>query len=42
MHNSYISEEDMQALLHSLVILDRAGVAIAQEKLAQIKGILIS
>jgi len=37
-----ISEEDMQALLHSLVILDRAGVAIAQEKLAAVKGILVS
>ena len=37
-----ISEEDMQALLHSLVILDRAGVAAAQEKLAAVKGILVS
>jgi len=37
-----ISEEDMQALLHSLVILDRAGVAFAQEKLAAVKGILVS
>ena len=37
-----ISEEDMQALLHSRVILDRAGVAIAQEKLAAVKGILVS
>jgi hypothetical protein len=37
-----ISEEDMQALLHSLVILDRAGVVIAQEKLAAVKGILVS
>jgi len=37
-----ISEEDMQALLHSLVILDRAGIAVAQEKLARVKGILVS
>jgi len=37
-----ISEEDMQALLHSLVILDRAGIANAQEKLAAVKGILVS
>ena len=37
-----ISKEDMQALLHSLVILDRAGIAIAQEKLAAVKGILVS
>jgi len=37
-----ISEEDMQALLHSLVILDRAGIATAQEKLAAVKSILVS
>jgi len=37
-----ISEEDMQSLLHSLVILDRAGIASAQEKLAAVKGILVS
>jgi len=37
-----ITEEDMQALLHSLVILDRAGIASAQEKLAAVKGILVS
>ena len=37
-----ITEEDMQALLHSLVILDRAGIASAQEKLAALKGILVS
>ena len=35
-------EEDLQALLHTLVILDRAGIAAAKEKLAQVKGILIS
>ncbi|MCL2299758.1 MAG: hypothetical protein FWC27_06380 [Firmicutes bacterium] len=37
-----IPEEDLQALLHSLVILDRAGIAGAQEKLAAVKGILVS
>jgi len=37
-----LPEEDLQALLHTLVILDRAGVAAAQEKLARVKGILIS
>jgi len=37
-----ITEEDMQALLHSLVILARAGIAGAQEKLAAVKGILVS
>jgi len=37
-----IPEEDLQALLHSLVILARAGIAGAQEKLAAVKGILIS
>ena len=36
------SEEEMQALLHSLVILERAGIAAAKEKLALIKGILVS
>ena len=36
------SEEEMQALLHSLVILERAGIAAAKEKLAAIKGILVS
>jgi len=37
-----IPEEDLQALLHSLVILARAGIASAQEKLAAVKGILVS
>jgi hypothetical protein len=37
-----LSEEDLQALLHSLVILDRAGIAEAKEKLAGVKGILVS
>ena len=37
-----ISEEDLQALLHSLIILDRAGIADAAEKLARLKGILVS
>ena len=37
-----ISEEDLQALLHSLIILDRAGIADAAEKLARVKGILVS
>ena len=36
------SEEDMQALLHSLVILSKAGVTEAADKLARVKGILIS
>lgn len=36
------SEEDLQALLHTLVILERAGIAAAKEKLAAIKGILVS
>ena len=35
-------EEDLQALLHTLVILDRAGIAAAKEKLARVKGILVS
>ncbi|MCL2300056.1 MAG: hypothetical protein FWC27_07930 [Firmicutes bacterium] len=37
-----IPEEDLQALLHSLVILARAGITGAQEKLAAVKGILVS
>ena len=37
-----LPEEDLQALLHSLVILDRAGIAEAKEKLALVKGILVS
>jgi len=37
-----ISEEDMQALLHSLVLLDRAGNASAKQKLAQLKRVLVS
>jgi len=37
-----IPEEDLQALLHSLAILARAGIAGAQEKLAAVKGILVS
>ena len=37
-----IPEEELQALLHSLVILARAGIAGAQEKLAAVKGILVS
>ena len=37
-----IPEEDLHALLHSLVILDRAGIASAQEKMALVKGILVS
>ncbi|MDR2646923.1 MAG: hypothetical protein LBB67_02200 [Oscillospiraceae bacterium] len=37
-----LSEEDIQALLHSLLILKRAGVAAAEEKLAKIKGIFAS
>ena len=37
-----IPEEDLLALLHSLVILARAGIAGAQEKLAAVKGILVS
>jgi hypothetical protein len=37
-----IPEEDLQALLHSLAILARAGIVGAQEKLAAVKGILVS
>ena len=37
-----LPEEDLQALLHTLVILDRAGIAAAKEKLARVKGILVS
>jgi len=37
-----LPEEDLQALLHSLVILSNAGIADAADKLAQVKGILIS
>jgi len=37
-----LPEEDLQALLHTLVILDRAGIASAKEKLARVKGILVS
>jgi len=37
-----IPEEDLQALLHSLVILSKAGITNASDKLAQVKGILIS
>lgn len=37
-----LPEEDLQALLHSLVILSKAGIAVATEKLGQIKSILIS
>jgi len=37
-----LPEEDLQALLHSLVILDRAGIAEAKKKLALVKGILVS
>ena len=40
--DSDISEEDLRALLHSLVLLDRAGNVDAQEKLAAVKGILVS
>jgi len=37
-----LPEEDLQALLHTLVILDRAGIVAAKEKLARVKGILVS
>jgi len=37
-----LPEEDLQALLHTLVILDRAGIAAAKEKLARVKRILVS
>ena len=37
-----LPEEDLQALLHTLVILDRAGIAAAKEKLTRVKGILVS
>jgi len=37
-----LSEEDLQALLHSLVILSKAGIVGAAEKLARVKGILVS
>ena len=37
-----LPEEDLQALLHTLVILDRTGIAAAKEKLARVKGILVS
>ena len=37
-----LPEEDLQALLHTLVILDRAGIAAAKEKMAWVKGILVS
>jgi len=37
-----LPEEDLQALLHTLVMLDRAGSAEAKSKLAQVKGILVS
>ena len=37
-----LPEEDLQALLHTLVILDRAGITAAKEKLALVKGILVS
>lgn len=36
------SEEDIQALLHSLIILSSAGVTDAKDKLDRVKGILIS